>query len=256
MDNLSYYFLTLRQKADPVKEFLSPDSISEAYEIQHKNILTTKEPISAWKLGGTTKSTQDVFQTKSLFYGPIFASSLYSYSDSIKLDPKFREPKGELELSFKLSSTVSTLTKEKLKNDNIFFKTIQSLYASVELPWSAFPLPEAGLKVLIADYCASGALILGNEIPWRENLIKNLSCEVYMKTKSTLLTQGSLSQIIEGPLEALRAFLFLALEQKIPLKANQIVASGGASKCVSLPLDEEITVDFNQLDQFKFLIKS
>jgi 2-keto-4-pentenoate hydratase len=256
MDKLPHYFLQLRQKADPVKEFLSPESVTEAYQIQHKNILTTREPISAWKLGGTTKSTRDTFQTASLFYGPIFASSIYSYSESIKLDPKFREPKGELELSFKLSSAVNTLTSEKLKNDKVFFNTIQSLYASVELPWSAFPLPEAGLKVLIADYCASGALILGNELPWRENLIKNLSCDVYMKTKSTLLAQGSLSQIIEGPLEALRGFLFLALEQKIPLKAGQIVASGGVSKCVNLPLDEEITVDFNQLDQFKFLIKS
>ena len=42
MDKLPHYFLQLRQKADPVQEFLSPESISEAYQIQHKNILTTK----------------------------------------------------------------------------------------------------------------------------------------------------------------------------------------------------------------------
>lgn len=256
MGKLPHYFLQMRQKANPVKEFLSPETVSEAYQIQHQNILSTKEAISAWKLGGTTKTTRDAFQTKSLYYGPVFSSSIYSCDKPIKLGPKFLEPRGEMELSFKLSSSVANLTTEKLKNQKVFFNTIQSIYASVELPWSAFPLPEAGLKVLIADHCASGALILGHEIPWRESLVKNLSTDVYMKTESKLLAQGSLSQIIEGPLEALRGFLFLALDQKIPLKSGQIVASGGASKCVPLPLDEEITVDFDKLDQFKFLIKS
>ena len=252
---LSDYYQNSRENNNYKEPCKTPLDLKEAYEIQHDNSLLKNKEIGAWKLGGTTSTTQSLFHTNSVYYGPIVSSAIFQNQHKISLDKRITKPKGELELSFKLSSKVKDFQAENLEGDKIF-SLIKSLAPSVELPWSPFPLPSSGLNVLVADHCASGALILGKEVVFDKTKLGLLSGEVLLKSGNNFLTKGNLSHILGGPLEALRNFLDLALKHQIPLKENQWVPTGGASPCVSLPVNKELKVSFEQLPPFNFFIKS
>ena len=55
---------------------------SKAYEIQ-KSLSNKTELISAWKVGGTTKSTQKIFKTKSSYLGPINKKNFFYEKEEI-----------------------------------------------------------------------------------------------------------------------------------------------------------------------------
>lgn len=231
-----------------------PKSLQEAYQIQKENRKKVSKNVGAWKLGGTTELTQNLFETKSVYYGPISRDWVFIAEEKIHLSPQIKDPKGELEMSFKLSKDVSNLKRDNLEK-GLLEKYIKAMAPSIELPWSPFSLPESGLKVLVADHCAAGALILGEEVPFKNESLKNTS-QVTLKTEEKILSKGQLGNILGGPLEALREFLLLSMDHKLPLSENQWIATGGASPCVPLPLKKKISVSFEGFKTFDFSLNS
>lgn len=232
-----------------------PSSLEEAYRIQKKFCDTSPKSISAWKLGGSTQLTRTLFKTKAVYYGPIVNASVFSYKDKINLDPKIETTKGELELSFRLSKNVENLN-EKIITDETVQSFVTSMLPSVELPWSPYNLPQSGLKVLVADNCASGALVLGDEVPLEKEVKVPNSLAVSLKDEKTVLTEGNLEWVLGGPLEALKQFLLLAQKHSLDLKEGQLVATGGASPCVEVPKNKKLTVFFETFKSFSFSIDS
>lgn len=255
MKDLADSLFEMRKNGKPINKTIKPESILEAYKIQQLNAAKEGKKIKAWKLGGATQNNRTAFKTHCVFYGPIFHQSVFSYHENINLKPSMSKVKGELELSFKLSSAIKNLTLTKLQKNEIH-RFVSSCYASVEIPWSVFPFPESGLPLLIADYCASGALILGNEILWNKDSQKSLRENVSMKTHKDFIAKGSLKNILGNPLLVLKDFLELAIKHQVPLEEGQLVCTGGASDCVLLPQDIEIKVTFEGLDQFSFKLEN
>ncbi len=247
---LAEYYMNARKNAKMPSELKIPATLEEAYQIQKKNNAAFGE-VQAWKLGGTTSLTREVFKTQDTYYGAVAKSVVFLGGERLRLPSYITSPVGELEVCFQLSKAVETAV--DLDGDIDHF--IDYVMPSIELPWSVFPLPDAGLNALIADTCAAGALILGEKIEWIADYAdEKLTGSCTLKAGNLVLAEGSIENIVDGPLEALRDFLKLAKKYKITLKAGQFVATGGCCPCVSLPCSQELIVSFEKLGQFKFEI--
>lgn len=221
-------------------------SLSQGYDIQIKN-LRQRDAILAWKLGGTTDLTRKLFKTESAYYGAIEGKFVFNASELVL--PKFIEhPVGELEITFKLSREVENLAQFNLRSEPID-TFIESVLPSIELPWSQFPLPEVGLNVLVADSCAAGLLILGEEYSWNGDTAIQLPCQLH---GNECLVEGNVNNIVMTPSGALREFLLLAKQHQLSLRQGQYVATGGCTACVPLPVNEVLTVTFQELGEFSF----
>ena len=221
-------------------------SLDDAYCVQ-KEGLKSRSDISAWKLGGSTDLTRKLFKTESVYYGAIESKFVFNASDVVL--PKFIEhPVGELEITFKLSREVENLAQFDLRSEPID-TFIESVLPSIEMPWSQFPLPEAGLNVLVADSCAAGLLILGEEYSWNGDTAIQLPCQL---NGNECLVEGNVNNIVMTPSGALREFLLLAKQHQLSLRQGQYVATGGCTACVPLPVNEVLTVTFQELGGFSF----
>ena len=133
----------------------------KAYQIQ-KQLTDSPKLISAWKVGGTTKSTQKAFKTKSSYLGPISNKNIFYKKEEINFKNSSINLLGELEIAFKLSADIENII---LKSFSLFepLDFFDSIAPAIEIPYSSINFPESGLFFLIADCCASGFLILGCE---------------------------------------------------------------------------------------------
>lgn len=214
---------------------ISIESLAEAYNIQHQVMQSID--VGAWKLGGSTSHTQNIFNTKNVYYGPIESSSIFSSDGHIKLPIKIEKPVGEVEVCFVLSAMVHSLEQSQIEQGNVL-QYVECARIGMELPWSNFNLPEAGLNTLVGDCCASGALILGSLV----DTVDVSTGQIIVASERNILTEGNVSNILGGPLHALKEFLLLAVQHKLLLKPGQVIATGGATPCIPLPIGKQITV--------------
>ena len=228
----------------------TPESLEQAYSIQKLNRLNEHD-IAAWKLGGTTEATRKLFKTGSVYYGGLNLPRVFSPKKGLSLPKNIKAPAGEAEVCFRLSEKIRNLS--NLDVDTLPISDfVASVAPSIELPWSPFPLPDSGLKVLVADHCAAGALVIGEE-QTLSMLDINSGAVTIKCSKAQLLAEGDMANVIGGPVTALRDFLKLAQQHKLELQPGQWVATGGCTPCVALPFNELITVTFGGgLGSFSF----
>ncbi|MCJ8294572.1 MAG: hypothetical protein HRU06_12830 [Oceanospirillaceae bacterium] len=243
-------YKSIREQGSVEDGFPTPDSLIEAYKIQKENF----RDIKGWKLGGTTSFTRKLFNTDKVYYGGVGGSYIYKASDVVKVPSFIKEPSGEAEVAFRLTDKVKELSTLNIKAIDMA-ELIHAVIPSIEFPWSAFPLPACGLKVLIADSCAAGFVVFGEEINWTKELEEVLNGKVTIFTSNRLLASGSVDNIIGGPVDALRSFLFLAKEHKIKFAGGEIVATGGCTSCIPIPVGEKISVKFENLNSFEFKLE-
>jgi 2-keto-4-pentenoate hydratase len=240
-------YKNIREQGSVEGEFPIPDSLIEAYKIQKSNL----SDIKGWKLGGTTNFTRELFKTDSVYYGGVGGSYIFNASDAVKVPSFIKEPSGEAEVAFRLTDKVKELSTLNIKTIDMA-ELINTVIPSIEFPWSAFPLPGCGLEVLVADSCAAGFLVFGEEISWSKELEALIDGKVSVFTGTQLLASGSVDNIIGGPVDALRSFLSLAKEHEIEFSGGEIVATGGCTSCVPIPVGEKIFVKFEGLNSFEF----
>ena len=226
-------------------------SLADAYNIQKAN-MAKFGAVGAWKLGGSTATTQKVFATNSVYFGPILADDIFCAGDNIGFKAHIRPVKGEVEVCFRIAKSIGAGLVDKLSEDNIH-EFIASVMPAIEFPWSPFPLPDAGLNVLVADRCASGALIVGRESPWRRDIPSQLDAEIRLASDGRELANGCVANIIGSPVAALISFANLAIQLGFTINAGDLVSTGGCTPCVEIPVGEVIRVEFsNFLGDFAF----
>lgn len=241
----------MRSGGSRVKIADLPTTLNTAYNLQHLQIENLD--IGAWKLGGTTSFTRELFGVDTAYYGPIDAASTFVDVQTIPIDPKIKIAKGEAEVAFTLSSKIADLESYDSNEVNQY---ISHVSPSIELPWTLLDLPKDGVNALVADCCASGALIVGKPIQWNEALTHKLKGKVQVSEGIDLVTEGNVENIIDGPLFALNEFLSLAQKHKLPLKPGQLVATGGCTSCEVLAFNKNIKVNFESIGEFDFILES
>lgn len=251
---ISDFYLHSRRSGNVVGELQKPSSLMQAYEIQKRNSLELGA-VLGWKLGATTLNTQNLFSTKDVCYGAICQPEVMPAGADLILPEKINYPVGEIEVCFRLSDRVEDIAEYDFQNISIH-AFIEAVVPSIELPWSSLPLPDAGLEVLVADSCASGALIIGSELQWKKNVEKLLAGPVVLHDKNETLAKGVVENILGGPLMALTDFLKLSQQHSLALMPGQLVATGGCTPCVKLPRGRSLYVEFEQLGAFSFSLKN
>lgn len=253
LENLSDYFFSGRKKGHFGELLAKPKDLIEAYHIQHSNYARLGE-IGGWKLGGCSSTSRDFFNVKSIFYGPIFKDSIYSYKSISHAAPCQENFLGELEIVFRFSGDINDYLDFEVTPDKVI-KYILSVFPAIEIPKVMFPISNDSLPIIVADQCVSGWLILGDEVPFNEAVLNSTnSVLATVVSRNNCIMDGESSGIIGGPFNAFCDFLKLAQRHKLKLAPGQYVATGAFSTCKKLPFNSLLQADFGVLGSFEFTI--
>ncbi len=229
-------------------ESVVPQSKPQAYEVQENVRRLSRQNVGAWKIGGSNEPTRQIFKTDEIYFGSIPLEEVNAAAHVPIVSASCR---GEAEIAFKFNSQIETLVAPMVSVDEVH-ACIESVAACIELPLSYVEdIPAYGLNVLLADNCAAGSLVHGDFV-LHEGMSFEAEQPVTIRVKSGVLAAGVFGNLIGGPLQVLYEFINLAVEHKLPLRSGHIVATGGLTSCVKLPLNEVITVDFGALGVFDF----
>lgn len=240
------YFTRLRTNVFPAENFdmaYMPDNLSQAYAIQQSVSETLGLKVLGWKLGGTNSKTQTNFNCNGGYLGPIFSLS--------EDKPAFIDnaaPRGEGELTFRINDKIGHLNLKQIEDDPLFYFDV--VYPSLELPHSQINnFHEVGMLPLIADLCGTGHLAVGDSHSL--SILKEVNTfNVKIKHQDVELALGSSDYLIGGYQTALSDFLKLVLTYNIHVETGQLVATGGITECIYLPVNETVSVDFGPLGLF------
>lgn len=225
-----------------------PVSIDEAYAIQRQVTHNLKRQVSGWKLGGTNTKTIEVFACSEPYFGPLFEDKTFIHSTNVDIKGLL-EVKGEAELVFKLSKKVEALTQDAALNIN---ELITDVAPAIEMPSACFSdMKTGGVKLLIADLCGTGALVIGDFIAFSGFESLN-GLNISISQEQTVLTTGNTNNIIPDQYKVLHAFFKLAIKHSVKLKEGQLIASGGCTDCVPFSLGHEVNVKFEGFNNFSF----
>ena len=235
-----------------IPEDYIPGSTEMAYQIQRNNIISENRPIVGWKLGGTTQATRNIFDTNELYYGTLIEGMLFEGLHDIEL-PNLFQIKGEAEVVFRFNHTIENIS-ERITIDKVT-QYLESIAAGVEFPDTFIKnIPNYGLSALLADNCAAGVLVTSQFVDILSKNIEKLN-SIQILCDHHPIASGSANNIIGGPLSALTDFINLAFEHNLTLAGGQVVATGGCTPCVSIPLDLTIAVIFEEFYPFHFTLK-
>jgi 2-keto-4-pentenoate hydratase len=239
------YFYSLRTSdftEQPLDLDFMPNDEEQAYKIQKEVVKKLGFPVVGWKLGGTNSKTQQNFNCKSAYLGPIF-----SVNQTKPMFPININLRGEAELTFRINERISYLSLVEINVDPLQF--FDFLYPSLELPLSKINnFKDVGVLPLIADSCGTGHLSLGEPLP-----LKALSAsgsQVSITSKGNILAIGHTKNLIGGYKAALSDFLKLVLTYDFEVRAGQFVATGGVTDCISITPSTLINIKFEDLGIF------
>jgi 2-keto-4-pentenoate hydratase len=111
---------------------------------------------------------------------------------------------------------------------------------AIEAPYSVVrEIAELGLRALLMDRCAAGALYLGEPRSNVEDPAMEQAIEIIVDGVG--VAQGTApASLLMTPLEAARRFLRVAAEQGVSVRRGQWISTGGVTACVMLPLGKPI----------------
>lgn len=209
-----------------------------AYKIARESVDILGQEITAWKLGGTTAFTRALFQTDGVYFGPLVEGEVFTAASDAPL-PDLPVLAGEAEVVLRLSDTGASAPPDaKLEPTEAF----ESWAAGVEFPYSCFQdLPEAGLGALLADRCATGALVLGPELAG----VPPLHFSIAIALSDGREAKGGHDSLLMSPVEAALEFRRLALGAGFKLHPGQWVSTGGATACMLLDGARQLQLNFD-----------
>lgn len=234
-----------------------PPNLSDAYRGLRELVDTDPSFGTAWKLGGTTETTQRIFNVDKVYFGALHESEVAILPSRAPTFPTF-ELKGEAEIALRIApSAMSFLVEgESATRSAPPSALFDSWCVALELPSSPIEnLVECGLLALVADRCAAGFLALGRArgIHDATNWIGG---KIRIEQNGEVIASGGADALVWTPDECARTFLLEALAQGFQPKPGQWVSTGGATACVPYNRGAEIIVFYNDIEELRFVVGS
>lgn len=215
-----------------------PPSVAAAYDVAAATLgLLGSEP-AGWKLGGTTAATRRTFAADEIYYGALLADEIWDSTVAAKppVPPVLR---GEAEIALRLAMDIPYDQSEAALRspDSELF---DAWAPAIEAPYSCVQgLEELGLRALLMDRCAAGALYLGEPRLTMEDPAMDQAIEII--ADGVRVARGTAhSSLLMTPREAARGFLQVAADQGVSVRQGQWLSTGGITACVMLPLGRPI----------------
>ena len=228
-------FLTNRLKNEN-KKVISPDSIDDSYNIQNYIIKNINKKVGAWKIGGSSLATQQLFKTNKVYYGPVFKDFIYKLkTNQVKPDFIKNSYNAEIELVFNV---------EKAENSNFNFSgwRIKKIFIGIESPFTKYQIND-NLNLLVADLCASGMILIGNELDFKD-LDKFKNEEITLSSDNKILTSAYIESLKSSQIEILKQSLSI-IKKNLSNCNSTLISTGGISKCVKLCLNRIYYLKFS-----------
>lgn len=209
----------VRPDGPPASFFtLSPGDLAEtlddAYAAVAARVNASEHSVAAWKMGGSTASTRDVFDVKTPYFGPLYDFEVFVGQARVALT--LAEAKAEPEIAVRVDATGAD---------------VDAWAIAVELPSSPIEnLLDLGVKALIADRCAAGALVVGQPCPIAD--IPKDRLKVQLLDGNAVLTKGYMATLLEDPVSLARECLMELKKHGFRSAPGQWIATGGLGPCV------------------------
>lgn len=241
----------------PVVNAEFPKNLNEAYQLVQGQLDASHLDIAAWKLGGTTTTTQKIFDVEKLYFGPIYGREVQHGSGSA---PGFKlfEYKVEAEIALRISTKALDCLKDAARIAQVDHTVLFDAWCVAgEMPSSPIiDMATYGVNALVSDRCATGFLVLATpySLPglvfpdWSD---KNLEIHI----DGTSVTKGNVGDLVWKPEICARDFMQLALEQGFTLKPGQWISTGGVTACVQSPVGSEVVLTLNDETVARFTVK-
>ena len=224
-------------------------SFNEAYAIQGE-VFCRDDQAVAWKLGGVNAATRQAFRVDGTYAGPVAADSIMFARPIMHPNDFSIQCQGELEILVRLGDVEAFYRGELLVDD-----VIASIAPAMECPASVLTFPEDGVFALIADCCAAGSIVHGEWMPWQAFESTQPNDEVRLLTDRGIIAEGVYANLIDGVAGIVQSFCDLARHYSLPVKAGDLIATGGITPCVALPHGQMITASFAGLGDFSFMVQ-
>lgn len=218
-----------------------PNSVASAYETAAAVLGLLGEPTAAWKLGGTNTKTRETFATDEVYFGGLTVAEVWHAGDPT-VPPCLPVFKGEAEIALRLAHDISSDQDPSL--DSRCSSDLFDAWApALEAPYSCVDdLRTAGLKALLMDRCAAGALFLGC---LRQNVDDDtMHAPIEIVVGGEARATADTSALLMPPAAAARDFLRLARKAGFTLRKGQWISTGGLTPCIPLPHDEPVELRF------------
>lgn len=220
-----------RDRPPPAMVRLSPErlpaDLDETYRAMAQ--MTAEEPArwGAWKLGGTNAGSRAAFKVDRLYYGAIAADEILDQPVAAP-GVGLAELKGEAEIALRIAADGQGW---------------DAWAVALEMPASPIEdLVRLGVRALVADRCAAGALILG---PVQQGPLPDSRSYLTQTVGGHEQARGRINDLTAPPAELFDEFLALARGHGAPLAPGQWVATGGVTPCICYAEGDRVVVSLD-----------
>ncbi|KUH67479.1 2-keto-4-pentenoate hydratase [Mycolicibacterium novocastrense] len=218
-----------RQPVEPVRNLLGSDDIALAYAVQQE--LTRRREAAGGvvvgrKIGLTSPSVQRQLGVNQPDFGVLFADM--DVTGAVVVPPgRLLQPRVEAEVAFVLKEDLveGELHEEQIRH------AVDYCVAALEIVDSRIANWDIAITDTVADNASSGLFILADKQLGLEQFVP-ADIEMRMYADDTLVSEGTGTACLGGPLAALGWLARTARDYGSPLEAGQIVLSGALGPMV------------------------
>jgi len=230
-----------------------PPNIEAAYDLAASTIGYLGTQVAGWKLGATTAGTRRTFATNDIYFGALLPQEIWASTESGSPPaPPFLQ--GEAEIAFRLAVNVASEDSEAALAGPAT-ELFDAWAPAIEAPYSCLDnIAEVGLRALLMDRCAAGALYLGTTRPNIHDDAIEQMLEIF--ADGARVAQGNAkTALLMTPLEAALGFLKLAAAKGAQVRRGQWISTGGITPCVALPFLSPIRLVLGGQTEFNLVVQ-
>lgn len=222
-------FVAARHAATGLPEYPGgalPETLDDAYAIQHRAIDLFGDAIAGWKVGKIPNPLDVAFGTNRLA-GPIFASSVVHAEGAVPEMPMFAEGFGAAEAEYLLRLGELPVDFDRAWTNEDVAAHVDRLCVGIEIASSPFPeINDHGPAVTVSDFGNNNGLVVGEEISRESGF---LDWPVALTIDSEVAGTGTAAEMLDGPFGAVRFLFELAARGVVPLATGQWISTGAVT---------------------------
>lgn len=238
-------------RVDALPDELRPHMPAEGYAVQAWIEERSATPPFGWKLAATSLAGQAHIGVDGPLIGRILAERVIGNGGECALGSNLMRV-AELEFAFRFAEDITPGTP---LSDGDLLNRIGSLHPAIEIPDSRFDnFERVGAPQLIADNACAHRFLLGAEAPdlWRG---LDLAAHAVRGTINDGPPRPGIgSNVLGGPLIALRWFVDEMSALGITIRAGQIVTTGTCLPPMTIAPGDRVHGDFGALGQVSIAI--
>jgi 2-keto-4-pentenoate hydratase len=228
-----------------------PPSVAAAYDVAAATLGLLGAQAAGWKLGATTAATRRTFATAEIYYGALLADEIWCAPQATP-PPAPPSLRGEAEIALRMAVDIHCEGIDVLRSPAT--ELFDAWAPAIEAPYSCVEnIVDVGLRALLMDRCAAGALYLGEARADVTDGAFEQALEIVVDGAG-VAHGAARTSLLMTPIEAARGFLHIAAAQGVSIRRGQWISTGGITPCVGLPFGKTIQLTLGGEQVLNFVV--